>query len=159
MITVGETISTLGFELPTVLIAAYGAVLSTILAVRELMQNARRIRVYCKIAVAAPTPGIRWDFVVIEAINKGPRPVTITAAGLRMDNGYFFSQVANNLGPNPLPTKLEFGNVVEFRFDLPEIRKTMKPERFLTAAFVRDAEGKEWTSQLPQILKQEKLAR
>ncbi|MGH9351550.1 MAG: hypothetical protein ACRD2G_05235, partial [Terriglobia bacterium] len=145
--------SILGFELPTVIIAAYGAVLSTILGIREFRQNTRRIRVFCETAVAASALGGRWDFVVIKAINNGPRPVTITTAGLQMNNKYCFSQVASNLGRNPLPTKLEFGDMVKFSFDLPEIRKAVsaaeepKTRRlFLTAAFVRDAEGKRWTS-------------
>jgi len=75
----------------------------------------------------------------------------------------FFTQAISNLGPKGLPKYLDFGQSVEISFDLPEIEKAMTgrpPERVvLTAAFVRDAEGKEYASRLPRILKDKGLAK
>lgn len=74
-----------------------------------------------------------------------------------MSNGYFFTQGSSNMGRKPLPAKLDFGDAIEISFDLPELEKMMTEKRregiTLTRAFVRDAEGKEYTSRLPRILK------
>jgi hypothetical protein len=146
-----------GTEIATLIIAAYGAVLSTFVCFVELVRGTRGIAVRCGIAVAARPSGEKWEFVVVEAVNKRPRPVTITGAGLRMSDGNSFTQVASNLGRNPLPSKLGFGDMVKIWFDLPELEKVMAVKRpvrvLLTRAFVRDAEDKEYAARLPRILK------
>jgi hypothetical protein len=147
-----------GIQLATIIIAAYGAVLSTILGLIQLVRGTRGIAVSCRIAVRAPPTGGTWEFVVVQAVNKRSRPVTIVEAGLRMNNQRFFTQAVSKIGRKPLPAKLDFGDAVEVSFDLPELEKVMaekRPERFtLTRAFVRDAEGKEYDSRLPRILRE-----
>jgi hypothetical protein len=152
-----------GIQLATFIIAAYGAALSTILGLIQLVRGTRGIAVYCRIAVAAPPNGGIWEFVVVQAVNKRPRPVTITEAGLQMSDAHFFTQVASNMGRKPLPTKLGFGDTIENSFDLPELEKAMAEKRpagvTLTRAFVRDAEGKEYLSRLPRMLKDKGFAK
>lgn len=147
-----------GSQIATLIIAAYGATLSTILALMQFVRGTRGIAVRCTIAVAAPPNGDTWEFIVVQAVNKRPRPVTITEAGLQMTDRYFFTQGASNMGRKPLPAKLDFGDAIEIRFDLPELERVMMERRpagvRLTRAFVRDAEGKEYTSRLPRILKE-----
>ena len=72
-----------------------------------------------------PSTAGAWEFVVVQAVNKRARPVTITEAGLRMSDGNFFTQAASSMGPKPLPTKLGFGDAIEISFDLPELEKVM----------------------------------
>jgi hypothetical protein len=143
-----------GIELTTLVIAVYGAALSTF----QLVRGTRGIAVSCKIAMAAAPGGGVWEFVVVQAVNKRPRPVTITEAGLQTSDAHFFTQGASNMGRKPLPAKLDFGDAVEVRFDLPELEKMMAEKRpagvMLTRAFVRDAEGKEYVSRLPRILRE-----
>ncbi|MGA2435374.1 MAG: hypothetical protein ABSG25_08815 [Bryobacteraceae bacterium] len=143
-----------GIQLATFIIAAYGAVLSTLL----LVKGTRGIAVYCKMAT-----GGMVELVVIEAVNKRARPVTITQAGLRMNNGYSFTQVVSTMGQTPLPKKLDFGDVIAIYFDLSELEKVMAEKRpagvTLTRAFVRDAEGKEYASRLPRRLKDKGFAK
>jgi hypothetical protein len=152
-----------GTQLATFIIAAYGAALSTFLGLIQLVRGTRGIAVYCRSAVAAPPSGEIWEFVVVRAVNKRARPVTITEAGLRISDGNFFTQGASNMGRKPLPTKLGFGDAIEIYFDLPELEKVMAEKRparaTLTRAFVRDAEGKEYASRLPRILKDKGFAK
>ena len=71
-------------ELLALLIASYGAVLSTILAIRELRKDRRKVRVTCRMALAPSPGGDVWEFVSVEAVNVGHRPVEMKMAGLLM---------------------------------------------------------------------------
>ena len=73
-----------------------------------------------------------------------------------MSNKFSYTQLCSKFGPQPLPKRLEFGDQVEVFFDLPELEKAIAEQQkanvMPTRAFVRDAEGKEYTSRLPKIL-------
>ena len=147
----------------TLLVALYAAILSTVLAVREIRKDKRQIRVTCRMALAtAPTRDI-WDLVEIHAVNVGHRPVQITSAWLSMSNGYQFTQLRSNMGPIPLPKKIDDSDSVSIYFDYPEVEKALreqkKPNVVFTSAFVRDAGGNVYKSKLPRVLKDRKLAR
>lgn len=145
-----------GTELTTLIIAAYGAALSTGLGIQTFVRGTRRIAVSCRPALAVLETGGTWEHVVIQAVNKRNRPVTITEAGLQMSNKHFFTQLISKVGAKPLPAKLDLGDLVEIYFDLSALKKTIAecpPGVKLTRAFVRDAEGKEYTSRLPKALK------
>lgn len=152
-----------GTEAITLIIAIYGAALSTALGVMQFIRGTRRIVVRCSIAIAGGFLEGPHEFVVIKAVNKRPRPVTVAAAGLRMSDGQYFTQAASRMGRQPLPIKLDVGDAVAIYFDMPEVERVMnerRPARIkLTAAFVRDAEGKVYSSCLPKLLKQEGLAK
>lgn len=150
-------------EVTTSIIAALAAALSIILGLRKLVGGTRRVSVHCKIAVAYPPGGGIWEFVVVQAVNKHARPVTIMEAGLRMSDGQFYTQAASKMGRKPLPSKLDLGDEIEIKFDLPELEKVLEEKRptrvALTRAFVRDAEGKEYASLLPKILQDKGLVK
>ena len=149
----------------TLLVALYGVILSTVLAVRELRKDRRQLRVSCRMALApSPTPtGDMWEFVSVEVVNTGHRPIEISMAGLLMSNGYLFTQMRSNAGPLPLPKKLEDGERVSVLFDYAEIEKAIKKsgdsKTLFTKAVVQDAEGKKYTAHLPRVLKDRKLAK
>jgi len=143
------------------LIALYGAALSTVLAVREIKREKRQIQVTCKMTlVPAPTGGV-WEFVKIHAVNTGHRPVQITSAGLNMSNGYQFIQLRSNMGPIPLPKKIDDHDDVSVFFDYPVVERALRenPNAAFTSAFVRDTEGNEYRSKLPRELKIENDAK
>ena len=147
-----------GSEIATLILAAYGATLSTLLGLRDILRGTRRIGVHCSMGLSAPPQGGLLDLVAIQSVNKHPRPVTIVAAGIEMSNRRFFTQAASSMGRMPLPIKLEFGEAVNLYFDLPELRRVMAEKvnagAKLISAFVRDAEGKEYTCRLPKQLRQ-----
>jgi hypothetical protein len=112
----------------------------------------------------APSPsGGVWEFVAIQAINVGHRPLEITMAGLMMNNGDVFTQARSNAGPLPIPRKLEDGESVSVLFDFPEVEKAGRERSqskiVFTKAFVNDAEGNVYTSGLPRVMKDRKLSR
>jgi hypothetical protein len=141
----------------TLLIALYGAVLSTVLALKELRKDKRQVKVTCRMALAPSPVGDVWEFISVEAVNTGHRPVEITMAGLLMKNGDLFTQVVSKAGRNPLPKKIEDGERVTVLFDYPELKKALgeqrDPENRLTKAVVHDAEGNKYTSKLPKVLR------
>jgi hypothetical protein len=79
-------------ELLTLLLALCGAVLSTVLAVTEIRKDRRKVQVRCRIALSSSPTGDIWEFVSVDAVNIGNRPVEITMAGLLMKNGNMFTQ-------------------------------------------------------------------
>jgi hypothetical protein len=151
-------------EILTLLVALYGAVLSTVLGVRELRKGKRKVRVTCKMALAPnPAGSDVWEFVSIQAVNDGYRPVEIKMAGLLMSNGEFFTQIRSNMGPLPLPKKIEDGDSITVHFDYSEVERALRERSsegvVFTKAVVRDAAGKEYASRLPRVLKDRKLAK
>ena len=141
-------------ELLTLLLALYGAIVSTVLAIRELSRDKRRLRVTCRIALTPSPSGGVWEFVKVNAVNIGHRPIQVKMAELRMSNGDLFTQVWSNLGPLPLPRKLEDGESVSVFFDYGEVERAGR-ERKVTfvEAVVQDAEGNEYTSRVPKVLR------
>lgn len=151
-------------ELLTLLIALYGAVLSTVLVIREIKKDRPKVLVRCRMALAPALGDDLWEFVEVCAVNTGHRSVEITAAGLSMSNGYQFIPLRSKKGPIPLPKKIDIGESVSVLIDYPDVEQALRrtPEGtrvVFTSAFVRDAEGNEYKSGLPRVLKDRKLAK
>ncbi len=149
-------------ELLTFLIALYGAIVSTVLAIKELRKENRRVRVSCMMAMAPSPSGQMWEFVALKAVNIGHRPVQITIAGLILSNVYLVMQVASNIGPSPLPKKLEDGDSVTVMLDFDEIVKTSNEKgknAFYTKAVMQDAEGRQYAAKSPRVLKDRGLSK
>lgn len=139
------------------LLAFYGAALSTVLAARELLKDRRTIRLTCEMALAPSPLGDPLEFVSVNVVNTSHRPIQITFAGLTMSNWMQFTQLASQLGTNPLPKRLEEHDKVSVFFDLAEVEKALRkqPEANTkyTAAYVSDAEGRTYKSRVPRLLK------
>lgn len=94
----------------TLAIALWGAILSTILAVREIKKERRSVKVTCSLGVGGPVLSDEiFQLVTIEAVNTGHRPVEIVSAGLRLSNSSYFTAVGSKRGLNYLPKKIEDG--------------------------------------------------
>jgi len=141
------------FEVLTLFVAAYGAVLSTLLAIRQLRAQRRALKVSCRLVVTSQPTGEISELVSIIAVNTGVRPVEVKMAGLLMSNKDLFTQVASRIGPSPLPKKLEDGESVTIFFDLSKARLSIRdadiPGLRYTRAVVQDAEGRQYTSDVP----------
>jgi len=142
-------------------IAIYGALLSTVLAIRELLKGRRRIKVICNLSITVnPQNKKPWWSIAIRIINRGYRPVTITSAALLLKNGETFVQPQNAIGQkslsDTLPQKINDGEDIEIFFDYLELKKTLdnlKPPVFLDSVIAVDAEGKRYSGRLPKALK------
>lgn len=150
-------------DLLTLLVALYGAMLSTILALREFKREKRQIRVTCRMTLGSALTGDVLEFVQIHVVNTGHRPIQITSAALELSDGNQFIQLTSKLGPLSLPKKIDDHESVSVYFDYPDVEKALKeredPDVIYTSAVVRDAEGNEYRSKLPRVLKDRGLAK
>lgn len=150
-------------EIITLFVAFYGALLSTIIAIRDFTKDKRRVKVTCRLSLAAPSSDEMWKFISIDVVNIGHRPIQINAAGILLSDGSHFTQLASKAGKNSFLKKLEDGESVGFMFDIDKIEKALKdPDKQnlkFTKAFVSDVEGNIYTSRLPRFFKDKKLAR
>jgi hypothetical protein len=95
-------------EFITLLIAIYGALLSTIIAVREFTKDKRRVKVKCHYALAViPPRDEKCKFISIDFVNTGHRPIQINQAGILLSDGSSIMQLVSKAGKIPLPKKLE----------------------------------------------------
>lgn len=146
-------------EIVTLLLAFYGALLSTVLAVRELTKDRRQVKITCNYALALP-PGSNktLSFISITVVNTGHRPIQIKQAGILLSNGSSIIQLENRLGVISLPKKLEDGESLSIMFDEDKIDKEIKKQRSnnirLKKVFVSDVEGNIYTIRLPKFLKE-----
>jgi hypothetical protein len=104
-----------GSELLTLIVALYGAVLSTILGVREIRRGRRRVRVMCCMALGVAQRDV-LEFIQVTAVNVGYRPVEIVAAGLLMSDGAELQpEVGDETGFSASPKRMPAGvNVQAF---------------------------------------------
>ena len=150
-------------EIFTLIVAVYGAVLSTLLAIREFTKDRRRVKVVCRSAFAFPPGGDEtWKFISIHVVNTGHRPIQISQAGILLSDGNSVTQLESKAGKIPLPKKLEDGEALEIMFDADKIEQALKNHENkkvkFTKAYVSDAEGNRYSSQLPKYFRDKKLA-
>jgi hypothetical protein len=151
------------------ILAIWGAILSTLLcikeitfAIREFRKEKRRVRL---IMTIGPKRQLHHEdnpllestlgpsFLKVQAINIGYRPITLVAIGLQMSNGY---QYRNMTWDSPaLPLKLDDGDRVEICFELTGVRRALieqDPPAVYTNACMKDAEGQVYKGRLPKQL-------
>jgi len=142
-------------------IAIYGAILSTILVIREFLKGRRSVKVTCNLSYSInPINNQIWGLISIKIVNKGYRPVTVTDVALLLKNGFTFKQHRNAIGLNSLsdilPQKISDGESIEIFFDYSVLQKGLKdfnPPVLLDCVIVDDAEGKRYSGKLPNALK------
>ena len=129
----------------TLLLAIWGAGLSTLLGIRTLWLDRRRLRVSCSAAFASLPTGETCEFIVITAVNVGKRLVEVRTAELLLNNREKYTQPVSRMGPQPFNRRLEDGESVSFHLDLDELlRSAAKLDRGVRfeRAIVTDAEGR-----------------
>ena len=151
---------------PTVLdyvtlgIALWGAVLSTILAIRNIQKDKRQIRVNCSlIEQTISQDGIPHNQVVgIKAVNTGHRDVRLEDAGLiTKARNYYVSNTQK------LPTTLHDGDAVTIGIKLDDAEARLRefsPSAYYIIVYVTDTEGNFYTtSRFPAVMVARKMAR
>ena len=132
---------------PSFWIALYGAALSSLLGIFELLKHRRRIAVKCRTAIGLSPYG-NIPLLSITVVNKGHRPITINAAGFILMTGNEVTHLKANL-----PKKLEDGEVLDINIDLDTMRDMIggltNIGDMVRCAFVRDVEGKKHRASLP----------
>jgi hypothetical protein len=135
-------------EIIITFVAIYGAILSTLLTIKEIISERKRIKLKCGVSVLQTNNGGIGRYFSITAINVGHRPVQIIMAGfLLIDGDKFaeFTQTRNSQGLIPLPKIINDSESVTILLNENIIRETIlemndKKMRY-SYAFVKDAEG------------------
>lgn len=70
-------------DLITLAIAAYAAVLSTVVAVRSILRERPRVRLRLGPGLTSTAEGRIQSLWVLRVVNPGPRPITIERVGLK----------------------------------------------------------------------------
>ncbi|MBA4420755.1 MAG: hypothetical protein C0391_06380 [Anaerolinea sp.] len=152
---------------PTVLdyitlgIAIWGAVLSTILAVRNIQKDKRQVSVTCRLLEQTLSQdGIPHNMNVgIKAVNTGHRDVKLEYAGLITKSKKYF--VANT--HQVLPATLGDGASITICIKLDDAEKQLRvisPSEIYVSAYLKDVEGVFYkTSHLPDVMVHRKMAK
>jgi hypothetical protein len=143
----------------TPIIAVWGAILSTALAIREILKDRRYVKVDCRMSIAVSNLGKPLEFVSIDVVNTGQRPIQIKKAGLLLNTDELFFQIKSMAGYIPLPKKLEDSESLSINFDLDQVGKAIENtngKKWYTKAIIEDSEGKKYTTRLPRLFKDRK---
>jgi predicted transglutaminase-like protease len=136
-------------ELVTILIAAYGAILSTFIFYKEQQKNKRKIKVNISTGYTAYVHGLSNFMVLLEFINPGFKTVTINSPELKIFDG------KNIIMPVPnsnvaFPHSLEEGKSVHVWIDIEDLQKELIQAGYRDTVklkgAIRDQTGKKFYS-------------
>lgn len=142
----------------TFILAIWGAALSTLLGILEVIkfaqgviQNRRRLRVSFHPEISASPQGEPRMYIRVYSVNVGHRPIQLISAGLVLQNGIQYEQTKNYNGKDNLPKKLEDGEPYSFFLDYTlALEATRKGIEDFKEVFIQDAQGKRYTSKIPK---------
>ena len=149
-------------------LAAWGAVVSTGLALMKVRENRRQVRVSCLPSID-PLSG--EEYITIQAVNTGVRPVVIQDAGLMMNDGSRLNHMGIRLRKevkgvkhveSELPKKLTQDETFQVEIGDTAIQTALvgKRDLYYTFAFGEDTLGKIYkVRHLPRRMKDRGLTR
>lgn len=111
-----------------VYVAAYGAVLSSIVFIFQLIENMRRMKIQLSIGVTNALPEDSAKILILSGTNLSKRPISLTAYGLKLPDRrrvYFV-----NRSPDRFPTILKDGESVSVWAPLRDIASLLRDEGF-----------------------------
>ena len=123
----------------TILVAIYGAILSTIAIAWNIYNNLQdrpKIKITAKFGFFGSTEGAEGPFFFVDAINEGKRPIYLSSVGLRSDQ-----EDLVNLKAIGLPCELKAGQSHSEWFEIDKLKN-----RKFDFAWYRDATGKMYKS-------------
>jgi hypothetical protein len=136
-------------EDPALWLGLYGALLSTILGVVELLKRRRQVSVECSLAIPYGRGFATGRFLQISAVNVGHRAVTLTSAGLVLSDGRKLYDLGSTPYAGRLPKMLEDGEHIQILMDIDGIRQELSglgSGVHPVCVFVSDNRGKFYTS-------------
>jgi hypothetical protein len=132
----------------TIGLAGWGAVLSTVLAVRQVRRDRPAVRVLVdKLGSQAPN-GDSKTYWWVRVVNMNPRPIAIQSVGLHSHDRQLRHYAADPEAtkwrePTKLPVTLQDFESAEFFFDIERVG--LKDWGGLRGAYVRDTVDREYT--------------
>jgi hypothetical protein len=136
--------------------------MSDLLGLREIRKDRQNLQVSCRYAFVPLPDNQMLKFVEIEAVNRGPKPIEIVAAGFVLSDRTQWSQTSNKLGKIQLIHILQDKDSASYMYDWEEIVKGVKAAfdkgvRF-KKAFVRDSGGNMFLCRMPKNFEKDALA-
>jgi hypothetical protein len=145
-------LSSPNFNILTILLAGWGAILSTILAVREINKDKRKIKVFSDFFVNVDSELGEKSTIFIRAVNIGHRPIEIIKAGFLYEKGQDYYSMANRRESYPLPQRLADGESVTIKYNLTDFESIMLDDKNkevrLEKVYVEDSEGRRYVKKL-----------
>ena len=143
-------------------LAIWGAILSSILAlkevffaIRDLRKEKRQLQVRC--TFTHDDPNLRFHLpasLTIHIVNTGFRPVNLQLVGLRMSDGSIYKKTSY---PNISDVKLDDGDIISVYVLLTDLEghfsKTVVQNVFFTLVIVKDAEENIYKAKLPKEIR------
>ena len=135
-------------------IAMWGALLSSILAIKNFQKDKRQISVTCRLLEQTLSQdGVPHNMIVgIKAVNTGHRDVKLEYAGIITRSKKYY--VANT--HQVLPVTLGDGASITIRINLDDAETQLRdisPLEVYVSAYVKDTEGNFYkTSHLPDVV-------
>jgi hypothetical protein len=131
-----------------------GAALSTVLGAWQFLRARRRVKVLCREDLVGDYRSL-WEALIVEAVNRGYRPVTIVTLGLRSGDRKWIVARDKDFGSSKsLPKTIRDSQSVMGYFDRDEVELGIRPLRSEDLpgirALARDAEGNEYTAKPPE---------
>lgn len=152
----------------TLVIALWGAVLSTVLAIREFTKDRVRVRVTCEPGKRKRMPLVSldsyptetYDTIVITVLNSGHRQADIVRLCLDLGGAILDHTDVSANSRVDLPKSLVAGESLQVEYYVFALEETLNYERERVAAptlkikriFAKDATGQTWACKPPQIL-------
>lgn len=147
----------------TLIMALWGALLSTILAIRQYFKDRRKVKVSCSYALMRTREEPVLHCLVIKAFNDGHRPIEIQGAGLELSNNHHYSFFLHPVTKTAdLPVKLHDGESVAVPFSIKVIKQVCKQQGsdvFYKSAYVTDNQGKKYKCELFDALPDKSFTR
>ena len=151
----------------TTLLAIWGAVISTILLIREFSKDRIKVKLTCQAGFVVP-PAVTFaepepeEVLTITAINVGHRQVQISGMGLSLSNDMLQIALMSINGDMPLPKLLTEGESVSIVLHMDGVIQDMEKARrgnkqdgiLLQYAYAEDSTGRKWTCSLPKVLRE-----
>lgn len=126
----------------------YSAIVATIAVcwnIYNIRRDRRSVKVGTTFAIPTYQDRLGAQHIVIEAMNNGRRPVTITSAGFHLSNNYnvFYMANASDFPPTPLPSRLNENEKVSFFFHVQGMKDSLQGmDAVIEYAWVEDATNK-----------------
>jgi hypothetical protein len=127
-----------------VVVATYGAVLSSVVFIFQLIENMKRMRVELATGVTNALPGNSSGILSLSGANISKRPISLTAYGLKLPDKRWVYFV--NRSPDRFPTTLKDGEGVSMWAPLRDIASLLRDEGYEgeieLGAYFRDTSDK-----------------
>jgi hypothetical protein len=138
-----------GLEIITAIVAIYGAVLSTIIAINELRKNRPKVKVSASIGRLYSSDGQPSEPVIlIEAINIGTGVVALNGVGWLGKDG-FKQHIIAPYPPRVLPVDLQERKLCTTAFACRWFCENIENSK-VEAVYFQDQTGRKWISKIDE---------